>query len=79
MGRSSPRFEQFGQELRTERATAELKPGDIVLIEAGAGVGITVQIAAQRSISSQAQKPAACVYCIAAQPAKNQSGTECDI
>jgi hypothetical protein len=58
---------------------AELKRGDIVLIEAGAGAGITVQIAARGSIGSQAQKPAACFYCIAAQPAKNQSGTECDI
>jgi hypothetical protein len=77
MARSSPRFEHFRQELRTKRAG--LKRGDIVLIEAGAGVGIMMQIAAQGSISSQAQKPTACVYCIAAQPVKNQSGTECDI
>jgi hypothetical protein len=34
----------------------ELKRGDIVLIEAGAGVGRTMQIAAQGSIGSQAQK-----------------------
>lgn len=50
---------------------AELKRGDIVPHRGRRGRGDTGANCCARSISSQAQKPTPCVYCIAALPKTN--------